>query len=940
MKTHHTRILFATLLFCVLATSVRAQLIISDPPLPTEQDQVVITFNATLGSGGLAGYTGDVYAHTGVITNLSTSGSDWKYVVASWGVNVSKAKLQRIGPDLYTLTIGPNIRQYYGVAANETILRMAFVFRSAEQVGGRWLEGKTSSSGDIFYDVYSPGLNVVINSPSRDGIYVPGQKFTISAASNISDSLVLTQNKQRLTAVAGKQLTFDYTAANFGMQWLKVTAKKGNETVSDSVNIFVRTSSPVATLPPGVRSGINYINDNTVTLVLHDPPAKKEFVFVIGDFNNWQIDQRYYMNRTPDGQFFWITIGNLEKGKEYIYQYYVDGKLRLADPYTEKVSDPWNDKNISSTTFPGLIAYPAGKTTGIASVLQTARQPYQWQVTNFTPPAKQDLIIYELHIRDFVATRDIKTVTDTLNYLQKLGVNVVELMPINEFEGNDSWGYNASFYFAADKAYGRKQDYQRFIDECHKRGIAVVIDMVLNHSYGLSPMVQMYFDSNSGKPSADNPWFNQTCPHEPYCWGYDFNHHSQFTRDFVDRVNAFWLTEFKVDGFRFDFTKGFTNVQTSNQGSTYDAPRIAILKRMANKIWEINPKAYVILEHFADNSEERELAEAGMMTWGNTNYNFSEASMGWVDNSNFSWISYKQRGWTVPHLVGYMESHDEERLMYRNLQFGNSTNAAHNVKDLTIALKRQELAHVFFLAVPGPKMIWQFGELGYDVSIDFNGRLGAKPIRWNYLADSRRRYLYDVISTMTKLRITQETFRNGDFILSLSGPAKKIKFTHPAMNAIVMGNFGVTAGSIVPEFHNAGWWYDYFRGDSISVTDVNAILTLQPGEYRIYTSKRLVKPGIATTVHETRFLAQSALKILSSAGMNQHNLQVNLDKQQEIALEVFDLAGRRVAKLASGRFNQGVHTFIFNNDHENKPGIYIVRLITPAGQLTRKLSIL
>ncbi len=161
---------------------------------------------------------------------------------------------------------------------------------------------------------------------------------------------------------------------------------------------------------------------------------------------------------------------------------------------------------------------------------------------------------------------------------------------------------------------------------------------------------------------------------------------------FVDRVNRYWMSEYKFDGFRFDFTKGFTN--TPGNGWNYDQARIAILKRMADSIWAYNPDAYVILEHFADNNEEKELANYGMMLWGNMNYNYCEASMGWTSNSDFSWASYQSRDWNNPHLVAYMESHDEERMMYKNITWGNST-TGYNIKDTTIALQRIPLAAAF-----------------------------------------------------------------------------------------------------------------------------------------------------------------------------------------------------------------------------------------------------
>ncbi|NOZ04318.1 MAG: hypothetical protein GXO92_06915 [FCB group bacterium] len=101
-------------------------------------------------------------------------------------------------------------------------------------------------------------------------------------------------------------------------------------------------------------------------------------------------------------------------------------------------------------------------------------------------------MIYELLVRDFIDRHDYQTLIDTLDYLEKLGINAIELMPINEFEGNSSWGYNPSFYFAPDKYYGTRQDLKLFIDECHRRGIAVIMDIVLNHTYGQSPLVSGY----------------------------------------------------------------------------------------------------------------------------------------------------------------------------------------------------------------------------------------------------------------------------------------------------------------------------------------------------------------------------------------------------------------------------------------------------------------
>lgn len=914
----------------LLASSAYAQVITTDPPFPSADAPVTITFDASKGSGNLAGYTGDVYAHTGLIIEGQ---SNWQYVIGDWGVNATQPLLTRIAPDLYTLVIAPSIRQFYEASSSDVIKKMAFVFRAS---------ANSPQTEDLFVDVYEPGLNISIISPVNGAIIGLNEILTIEAVASEADSMFLYLNSNLLVAVEGNSITYELTAGDPGSQWIRISAEQEEAIVSDSVYFFARGDASVAELPEGVINGINYLDDNTATLVLHDPPALKEFVFVLGDFNNWMVHEDFYMNRTPDGTHFWLTIENLEPAKEYIFQYYIDGELRLADPYTHKVIDPWHDHWIPESTYPDLISYPDDKTTGLAAVLQTAQTPYEWEVTDFTPPAPEDLVIYELLVRDFVATRDIKTLIDTLDYLERLGINAIGLMPVSEFEGNDSWGYNPSFYFATDKAYGRKQDYQKFIDECHKRGIAVVLDMVLNHSFGQSPLVQMYFNPAAGQygqPTADNPWYNQICPHQPWCWGYDFDHHSPHTREFVDRVNTHWLTEFKFDGFRFDFTKGFTNQQTGNQGSNYDAARIAILKRMADEIWQVNPDAYVILEHFCDNTEEKELAEYGMMVWGNMNYAYNEATMGWMPGSNFSGISYKNRGWPEPHLVGYMESHDEERLMFKNITYGNSSNPFHDVKDTTIALQRLETAAAFFFTIPGPKMIWQFGELGYDYSINHcpdgtindGCRTSAKPVRWDYFEDERRRKVYNVYSELIALKKEHDVFRTTDFSLSLAGAQKRIKLNHESMNVVVIGNFGVQAGNASPQFQQTGWWYEYFSGDSINVADPDMSFELGPSEYRLYSSVKLIdRPTVSI---------KNSLRIFPNPVEEQFTIEFTLDDEYYVVMDLYNLQGLQVVTLLDGAYAKGKHSNVYIRPTHLAAGLYMVRMFFGNRIVSQKLII-
>jgi 1,4-alpha-glucan branching enzyme len=613
----------------------------------------------------------------------------------------------------------------------------------------------------------------------------------------------------------------------------------------DSAFYFIKPPPTVEDAPSAMKPGVNITGDNSALFLLYAPG--KDNVFVLGDFNGWVFRDDGYMKKSSDGNWFWTEVTGLNPATEYSFQYVIDGTIRIPDPYTTKVLDPWNDKYITGATYPDLKPYPEGFADGLVAVFRTRPPQYTWKNASFTPPAKEDLVIYELLVRDFVAAHDFRTIRDSLAYLSRLGINAVEFMPVNEFDGNSSWGYNPAMFFAVDKYYGPADKFKELIDSCHSRGIAVIMDIVLNHAYGNNPLVKMYFNSIDNKPAADNPWFNVNSPNPSYSWGYDFNHESLATKAFVDSVCHYWISEFRVDGFRFDFTKGFTN--TPGDGWGPDPSRITILKRIANKIWSYKPDAHLILEHFAENSEEANLAAHGFMLWGDAKRDYLEAAMGFA--SDLSEASYVELGWTKPGLVTYMESHDEERMMFKNVTYGNAA-AGYDVKYFTTALKRTKLAAAFFFTIPGPKMIWQFEELGYDYSIDFNGRLGEKPIKWDYYTVPERRNVYDNFAALIDLKKKYETFSSNDFAIYESGNVKRLNVNHAEMDVVVAANFDVINGSVNGNFTKEGKWYEFFSGDSVEITATNKhlLLNLLPGEYRLYTSKRITRPSFLLSIDD------------------------------------------------------------------------------------------
>ncbi|MGM0619528.1 MAG: alpha-amylase family glycosyl hydrolase [Bacteroidota bacterium] len=885
------------------------------PELPVPSEGVTITFNSAEESR-LGYYTGDLYAHTGVFIEDSTG---WQHVIGDWGMNAEQPQLTHLSDGIYELEITPDINSFYSVKEGEKVLRMAFVFRSADA---------NQQTDDLFVDVYEEGLVVNISQPSDDQILPMNQPVSISGTSSFEADLRLFLNEMLLTENTGTSVSADYTFAESGNNLLIAEAVAGDETVRDSVSVYIREEAATETIPAAYRKGINYPTDTSAALVLWAP--LKEFVFVLGDFNNWKPQNSFQMNK--DGDYFWLEIPGLEKGKEYAFQYLIDGEIRIADPYAEKILDPWNDQDIEEETYPNLMPYPQGETEGVVSVLQSGQEEYQWQVTDFQIPKKEKLVIYELLIRDFTAEHSFKAVREKLDYLEDLNINVLELMPVNEFEGNSSWGYNPSFYFAPDKYYGPKNELKKLIDECHQRGIAVVIDMVLNHSYGQSPFVQMYMDNWTITP--ENPWYNEVSNFDNpnLRWGYDFNHESEAAKELVDSVNSFWMNEYKIDGFRFDFTKGFSNTPYDSEswGSEYDADRIANLKRMATEIRERNEDAIIIFEHLADNSEEKELADYNILLWGNMHGNYLQAARGNTGSSDLSWGIYSERNWVQPNLIAYPESHDEERIIYE-IKLNGLAADDYNIKNQQTALDRIELNAVFYLPLPGPKMIWQFGERGYDISINaFGGRLSEKPPYWHYLDNSNRTDLFRVMAKLNYLKQNYTVFIPQEFDYVLTGQIKWYVLKHENSYVLAVGNFGIQEEETELTFPTTGKWHRFFTNDSVQLDNVVQSVTLAPGEFRLYSTQKFIQPDISTE-NSAKKLLKEVIRIYPNPADDQFIINgLNVESR----IEIYSLTGRLMYQSESGN-SQSIQL----NLKHFQPGLYIVSVFQNGERITQKLVV-
>ena len=827
-----------------------------EPSLPDADGTCVIKFNPK-SSSDLYKYAGDLYAHLGIIAP-DDDRSDWSFVPFEWDVNNDKCKFTKVADNSWELEITPSIRQFFNSGTTPVNL-MAILVRSAD--------GTLKSGADQFCSV--------------------------------------TDNK--------------YKADKF---------------VPDEVE--------KATMPADVEHGINCNTDGSVTFVLYEKDTKgkyADYCYIVGDWNNWERIPEGAMKRDEAAGCWWITIDGFDPDKEYRFQYRLGNStgtdIRVSDPYTEIVYDQWNDQYL-----PGIPAFPENAKAHV-SAFQINMPEYVWKHDDFEVEDKNDLVIYEMLFRDFSATKDIAGAMAQLDYIEDLGVNAIELMPIHEFDGNLSWGYNPNHYYALDKAYGTREQYKQFVDECHKRGLAVIVDVVYNHAYGSHSWAKMYWDADNNRTAANNPWFNAVAMH-PFNVGHDFNHENRMVKDHVKGSLKYLLEEYHVDGFRFDLTKGFTqkNYGTSDSAvgpwGKFDQSRVNILKDYADAIWAVKDNAVVIFEHLSDWDEEKVLADYGIQLWRNVNHEYRTAVGGGSGNFTNMYSNAPFGGF-----VGYMESHDEERLCYgvtdevssvtwgvigigdkwgatddlkmtkdgvfvvaKNVtckandrfkirKFNDSSwNDAYNYgassdnfklpvgqpyemtlgsgsKDmfipaagtydiyfcpqiktiwlmkagfkpqtpqleeedaLSVAMRRAACSAAFFLTVPGPKMIWQFGEIGYDYSINYNDRTGEKPVVTSeYMAVPQRKALYDTYASLLKFRSENPRFFDSDatFTWTPSSQIKTIDCKVDGKSFHVVGNFGSSTASVnLP----SGQWKDYMNGGTHSGTVV-----LQSGEFKLLT---------------------------------------------------------------------------------------------------------
>ncbi|MCO6174281.1 alpha-amylase family glycosyl hydrolase [Flavobacterium sp. NRK F10] len=942
--------IFTYFFFCITAISF-AQLSWQGGTNPDQNQSATLLFDKT--GTGLSSYSGTIYAHTGVTLN----GSAWQNVIGNWGDNTAQPSLTLVSGNIYKLDLTSTIENFYSVSSG-TISKINIVLRSADG---------TQQTADLEINVGSFQSTLISPSENSTTILNSGDNLSISASNtNGNADYTLLANGVSLNTFTGS--TYNYTDTNITTNKnyeLQIT--QGGITQSKYFSVVINPGVLSENLPANTVIGINYDNSDTTkaTLVLNAPG--KEFIYVAGSFNNWQPSSAYAMKKDPSSDKFWIELVGLTPGQVYTYQYWVFDTtpttnsqilVKTADPCSTLVLSPYDDPYIPSGSFPDLAttyAYPAGQEREV-TVLQTGQTPYNWQVTNFTKPSKDNLVVYEVLVRDFDADRNYQDLIDKVNYFKNLGVNAIELMPVMEFEGNESWGYNTSFHMALDKYYGTSDKLKEFVDLCHQNGIAVILDIAFNHAFGRNPMVRMWMNDPDGDgwggPNTDNPYFNTVAKHS-YSVGEDFNHTSADTKEYVKRTVQYWIEEFKIDGFRWDLTKGFTQACTASDETctnAYQQDRVDILKDYADFSWSIDPDHYVIFEHLGTDAEEQQWANyrlsegKGIMMWGEMFYNYNQLAKGYATNADITRMGHVSRGFSGKRLMGYPESHDKDRLMYEAVTYGNGAGSYPVQGNLTNALNRMASLGAVSLLIPGPKMIWHFQELGMDDSIYTctNGtvnsetdtttgdcKLSTKPQpQWveDWLNDAIRGAIYTKYSKLIQLKTTEPVF-NGDYAISPDANAIKPRIyiydnSLPASslkNVVVLANFSVADQNVTPDFPYTGIWYDLMDNTPITVSSTSAQILIPSGQFKIYGNQP------ATLTAET-FDLENEFALYPNPAKESFSVSSSAD-----SIEIFSITGQSILKQSNIEANQAIAVTNL------KSGVYLIKITKENKSITKKL---
>lgn len=531
---------------------------------------------------------------------------------------------------------------------------------------------------------------------------------------------------------------------------------------------------------------------------------------LVGDFSDWQDIP---MEKDKEG-FFRATV-DLEDGV-YQYKFRVQSKSWFFEPdQWVSVTDPYaTDIDGNSSDENGIVRIKNGE-----RIVDT----YVWQNDDKPLPPDHALVIYELHVADFSGGEDDSkprgkyvNVIEKLDYLCDLGINAIELMPVKEYPGDYSWGYNPRHFFATESSYGTTAELKQLIDECHARGIRVLMDGIYNHSEAESPLTQIDHDY----------WYHHE-PRDPdNNWGPEFNYEhydenleSYPARRFIGDTVRYWVSEFHIDGIRYDAARQIAN---------YDFMHW-IVQEAKNTAG--SKPFYNIAEHIPETTSITNVDGPMDGCWHDS---FYHTVLAHITGESFDLeqlkdvLDAKRQGFLgVTNVVNYLTNHDHNHVMAELGDRGILGEAA---------FRRRKLGAALTMTAMGVPLLWmgeEFGEYKYKT-------IDQAKVDWTLLAGEDNRSLFEYYKGLIHLRKNNHAFYTENIEFFHENPEAKVlaytRWNDEGSRVVVVANFSdeFLAGYTVPNFPANGNWHEWTGNYDVEAVDGNLMTDLGGWEAKVF----------------------------------------------------------------------------------------------------------
>lgn len=529
---------------------------------------------------------------------------------------------------------------------------------------------------------------------------------------------------------------------------------------------------------------------------------------LMGSFSNWE---EIPMAKDEEGNF--RTKVDLEDGV-YQYKFRVQSKswfleadqwVDVVDPYATDIDDPTQNAVVRIKDGDRIV------------------DTYVWQHDDKPLPADRELVIYEMHVADFsggeadpLARGKYEHVVEKLDYLVELGVNAIELMPLKEYPGDYSWGYNPRYFCAAESSYGTTEELKNLIDECHGRGIRVMIDGIYNHSESSSPLTQI-----------DHDYWYHHAPRDPdNNWGPEFNYEfydenlgTYPARKFIGDTVRYWIQEYHIDGIRFDAARQIAN---------YDFMHW-IVQEAKNAA---GPKPfYTVAEYIPETTSITNLEGPMDGCWHDS---FYHCIVEHICGDTFDLerlkdvIDCKRQGFLgATNVVNYLTNHDHNHVM---AELGDR-----GILDEP-AFKRAKLGSVLLMTAVGVPLIWMGEEFG-----EYKAKtIEQAKIDWTLLGNDMNKGLWEYYKGLIHLRENNQALYTENIDFFHEDPDSKVfaytRWNDEGSRVVVVANMSekYLAGYSVPHFPANGTWHEWTGNYDVESGDDNIMIDLPEYEAKVF----------------------------------------------------------------------------------------------------------